>query len=65
MQCPLYPPPKETFGEAVAAYLKAKASELRPRTLTEVERYLDDYSGPLTDQRRDARHPRRAAAPQG
>lgn len=35
---------KETFGEAVAAYLKVKASELRPRTLIEAERYLARYA---------------------
>lgn len=35
---------KETFGEAVAAYLKAKASELRPRTLDESKRYLNGYA---------------------
>ena len=32
---------KETLGEAVAAYLKVKADELRPRTYVETERYLD------------------------
>jgi integrase len=35
---------KETFGEAVAAYLKAKALALRPRTLGESKRYLSGYA---------------------
>jgi integrase len=33
---------KETLGEAVTAYLKVKARELKPRTYVETERYLDD-----------------------
>jgi integrase len=38
---------KETFGEAVTAYLKVKASELRQRTLYETERYLTRYARSL------------------
>jgi integrase len=44
---------KETLGEAIAAYLKVKAGELKPRTYVETERYLDRtahslHSRPLT-----------------
>jgi integrase len=38
---------KETFGETVAVYLKIKASELRPRTLDEFQRYLSGYARSL------------------
>ena len=45
---------KETLGEAVTAYLKVKARELKPRTYIETERYLDTtarglHGRPLAD----------------
>jgi integrase len=38
---------KETLGEAVTAYLKVKARELKPRTYVETERYLDETAKSL------------------
>jgi integrase len=38
---------KETFGETVATYLKTKATELRPRTFSDTERYLAAHARSL------------------